>query len=411
MPSKPATELPPTPDFDSYPVSARIVEVSPEDDGRVLQLAWCDGRQSRFHAIWLRDNASDEENLNLETREQRSDITALPEGVRIAEARVDGAGALEIAWTIGAARSRFHPGWLYAHDYSNEGLEDVAAIEPLPWDAATLSEPPSFDGAAILEDDQVLEDWLQAVCRHGIARLHDVPAKPNMVARVAERIGPVRSTNFGHIFDVRVQRGPGSNAYSTLALTPHTDLPTREYQPGLQFLHCLRNTSLGGQAVMVDGISLVETIRAQDPKAYESLTTIDWPCNNRAVDTDYRWRAPIVRLDPQGRLDELRVSPFLRAPLDLPFDQVEEAYRSLRVFFEAIGDPSLQMRFDYRPGDLLLFDNRRILHGRDAYQEGSNANGDGERWLQGCYGEREELQSRLRILARKRRAEKSETHN
>jgi len=37
-----------------------------------------------------------------------------------------------------------------------------------------------------------------------------------------------------------------------------------------------------------------------------------------------------------------------------------------------------------------------LLHGRDAYDQGA-----GERWLQGCYGEREELYSRLRILARR----------
>lgn len=399
MSSAPAGALPPTPDFDSYPIPARILEAAREEDGRLLRLTWSDGRCSRYHAIWLRDNASDEDNLNLETREQRGDVTGVPAGIRIAEALVDRDGVLEIAWSEGAARSRFHPGWLHSHDYSNGPRADEAAISPLPWDARSLPEPPSFEGAAILDDDATLEVWLQAVCRHGIARLRGVPAEDGMVARVAERIGPVRETNFGRRFDVKVQRGPGSNAYSTLALTPHTDLPTREYQPGLQFLHCLRNASIGGAAIMVDGISLAEAIRARDLQAYESLTSIAWPCNNRAIDTDYRWRAPVIRLDPQGRVDELRVVPFLRAPLDLPVDQVEEAYRALRVFYETVGDESLQMRFDYRPGDLVLFDNRRVLHGREAYDGGA-----GERWLQGCYGEREELLSRLRILARQRRA-------
>ncbi len=401
IPAQPHRDLPPTPDFDSYPVSAAIVEAVAEDDGRLLRLVWSDGRRSRFHAIWLRDNASDEENLNLETREQRGDVTDLPADVRIAAVTIDEAGALEIAWSVGAARSRFHPGWLRHHDYSNGRAEDVAEIAREPWDAATLPEPPSFDGAAILDDDETLEAWLLAVCRQGIARLRGLPAEPGMVARVAERIGPLRSTNFGRIFDVRVQRGPGSNAYSTLALTPHSDLPTREYQPGLQFLHCLRNASLGGRALMVDGLSLAEAIRRRDPRAYATLTSTAWPCNNRAVDSDYRWRGPVIRLDAEGRVDELRVVPFLRAPLDLPFDRVEEAYRALRLFYETVAEPALQMRFDYRPGDLVLFDNRRTLHGREAYEA---AAGSGERWLQGCYGEREELLSRLRILARQKRA-------
>ena len=394
--------MPPTPDFDSYPVPAAIVAVASEDQGRVLRLEWSDGRTSRYHAIWLRDNASDSDNLNLETREQNTDVTAVPLDVRIAEARVDEAGALEIGWSVGSARSRFHPGWLHVHDYSNGSRPDDVAVAPQLWDAESLPEPPSFDGAAILGDDETLEAWLRAVCRFGIARLRDVSTEAGMVARVAERIGPVRTTNFGHVFDVRVQHGPGSNAYSTGALTPHTDLPTREYQPGLQFLHCLRNASMGGEALMVDGFSLAARVRERDPEAYELLTRVEWPWSNRAPDSDYRWRSPVIRLDERGDVAELRVVPFLRAPLDLAFEEVEPAYRALRVFFEVVAEPGHQMRFDYRPGDLVLMDNRRLLHGREAYREAS-----GERWLQGCYGEREELLSRLRILARRRRAAES----
>lgn len=395
-----AVNLPPTPDFDSYPAPAAIVAAETENRGRILRVAWSDGRHSRYHAIWLRDNASDEENLNLETREQRSDVTAIPKDIRIEAARVDSAGALELRWSRGAAVSRFHPGWLRAHDYSNPRICDVAAFEPKTWDAESLREPPSFDGAAILEDDDVLEAWLKSVCRHGIARLRDLPAQPGMVARVAERIGPLRETNFGRIFDVRVRPGPGSNAYTAAALTPHTDLPTREYQPGLQLLHCLRNASVGGRAIMVDGYRLAAILSEDEPEAFGLLTRIAWTYGNRALDTDYRWSSPVIRLDEEGAVEELRVAPFLRAPLALDFDLVEPAYGALRRFFERVADPSLQMRFDYRPGDLLAMDNRRILHGREAYEETA-----GERWLQGCYGEREELLSRLRILARRRRAE------
>jgi len=75
---------------------------------------------------------------------------------------------------------------------------------------------------------------------------------------VVERIGPVRPTTFGRLFHVKVNpgSGPGSNAYTTLGLSPHTDLPTREYQPGVQFLHCLANAARGGAGVMVDGYAV-----------------------------------------------------------------------------------------------------------------------------------------------------------
>lgn len=391
-------DLPPTPDFDSYPVPAAIAAAVREADGRVLRLQWSDGRTSRYHAIWLRDNATDAANLNLETREQRSDVTAIPEAIRIAAAGVDETGALSIVWAPGESTSRFHPGWLYAHDYTNPQPPDDAAIAPVLWDGTSLKEPPTFEGAAILEDDRLLEAWLRALAAYGIARLRKVAAEPGMVARVGERVGPVRETNFGRVFDVRVKGGPGSNAYTALALSPHTDLPTREYQPGLQFLHCLR-PSPGGRAIMVDGYKLAESIEARDRTAYRLLSEIPWPCGNRALDTDYRWRSPVISLNPDGSIKEIRAVPFLRAPLTLPFDQVEEAYRALRVFFESANDPALQMCFEYEAGDLIVMDNRRLLHGRESYDPRS-----GERWLQGCYGEREELLSRIRILARRSRA-------
>jgi hypothetical protein len=69
-----AMDLPPTPDFDCYPVVAQITASALEEEGRILRLAWSGGRTSRYHAIWLRDNASDPENLEqFSTISNRSD--------------------------------------------------------------------------------------------------------------------------------------------------------------------------------------------------------------------------------------------------------------------------------------------------------------------------------------------------
>jgi gamma-butyrobetaine dioxygenase len=40
-----------------------------------------------------------------------------------------------------------------------------------------------------------------------------------------------------------------------------------------------------------------------------------------------------------------------------------------------------------------VFDNRRVMHGRDAFDSSS-----GMRHLRGCYVDRTEFQSRLRVL-------------
>ena len=63
------------------------------------------------------------------------------------------------------------------------------------------------------------------------------------------------------------------------------------------------------------------------------------------------------------------------------------AYAALKLFSATAAEPRFQMRYPFRPGDLVGFDNRRILHGRDAYSSG------GQRHLRGLYMDHDEVHS------------------
>lgn len=52
--------------------------------------------------------------------------------------------------------------------------------------------------------------------------------------------------------------------------------------------------------------------------------------------------------------------------------------------------------FRLRPGDTLVFNNRRMLHGRSHFK--SKSNGTGNRVLNGCYVNIDEFLSRYRYL-------------
>lgn len=80
------------------------------------------------------------------------------------------------------------------------------------------------------------------------------------------------------------------------------------------------------------------------------------------------------------------------------FDTITTFYAAFRRFHEIANDPSNQISFRLQPGQMMAFDKRRILHGRAAFDPSS-----GERYLRGCYGEREELESCLGILCRRER--------
>jgi gamma-butyrobetaine dioxygenase len=83
--------------------------------------------------------------------------------------------------------------------------------------------------------------WLRDNCpcpdgrrsRFGRDRLAELagPVRTGMVATVAGTFGYVRETNYGRVFDVRVEASPANLASTGLALSPHTDNPYRDPVP------------------------------------------------------------------------------------------------------------------------------------------------------------------------------------
>jgi len=395
--------LPITPDYDAWPVTVDIARVDAEPN--LVTVTWDDGRVSRYHSIWLRENAADDSTINPATRERILDLSTLPAWPTVSEARIDEAGALALVMAPEGRSLRFHPGWLRAHDYDNTADPRAPLVPIETWTGGADAAPDTLNASgwldaepASLDDETILAPALESLLGKGLVRLRGLPTEPGTLAAIAERIGPVRSTNFGTLFDVKAKHDPDSNAYTAIALPPHVDLPTREYHPGLQLLHCLENTVEGGQAVMLDGFAVAEALREQDPEAFATLTRVHWRYANTAKTSDYVWHSPMIVVDDQGNLDEVRIADFLRGPLITDFDLVDPAYRALMALQTLLRDPTFAIRFTYRPGDLVIFDNRRLLHARDAFEGDS-----GHRWLQGCYLERDEVRSRHRMVERRRR--------
>lgn len=382
--------MPVTPDFDVYDDEVVLVA---ETGPRWVRVTWADGGSARFHHVWLRDNCPCSACVHPVTHEQTYELPAgalpRPEG----HAAADG-GALVVTWSGDGHRSRFHGGWLRRHVYDPP---PPPAPPAATWDASTDGLPPTFDGTAVLDDDAALHEWLVALRDVGLTRLTGVPTELDAVGRVASRIGPIRETNFGVLWDVRSEPAPITNANTPLPLPVHADLITREHQPGLQFLHCIRNAANGGRGRYVDGFRVAEVLHDEEPDHYGVLTTVAVACANRSTTSDYRWSSPPIVLDGDGQVVELRVGNWLRAPLAADFDVVEDVYAAMLALHAVAARDELAVLVDLRPGDLMAFDNRRVLHGRTAFD------GGGDRLLRGCYGEREELRSRLRVLEREAR--------
>ena len=83
---------------------------------------------------------------------------------------------------------------------------------------------------------------------------------------VAAGFGYVRETNYGTLFDVRVEATPTNLAFTGLAIAPHTDNPYRDPVPTVQLLHCLANAVDGGESGLVDGFHAAALLRDGGPR-------------------------------------------------------------------------------------------------------------------------------------------------
>ena len=203
---------------------------------------------------------------------------------------------------------------------------------------------------------------------------------------------------------------PNSNAYTALKLHCHTDLPNWEVPPGYQVLRVAeRIASLAGQtctvcattqrhcgeSLLVDGFNVLRALKSKDPAAFEVLATVPLDFGFEDEDADVRYRAPAIALDGDGNVDELRFNIAVMGVLNVPAERMLEVYRAHRRLAALIRDPGFELRYRFSAGDLVAFDNRRVLHGRTAFAAAS-----GPRHLQGCYVDRDVLFSRIRVLER-----------
>lgn len=376
----------PTPDFADHQWHP-LVDASHSDG--VVSLSWADGTAFECHPLWLFEQSVGVEER---TREGTVEPGDLPDVSVLTSVAVGSDGSLHLVWR--AETSVVHPGWLYS--IATDQHLPQALIGPVrSWTAADVSEPPTYDGATVLSDVGVFEAWLVELCTTGLARLRGAPATDEFVAELGARIGPIRGSNFGGVFTVESVVDPDSTANTGLALGQHTDLPTRETPPGFQFLHCVENTVPGGASRMADGLAVVEELRREHPAEYEALTTLDWVFANRAHDGDHRWVGPIIDLGgPRSPLTLRAFYPVRLAPA-MPIADQDRAYAAMRVFSQVAHDPRFMITSLFQPGDLIAFDNRRVLHGRDAFDPGG-----GRRRLRGCYLDHDDVYSRLRVLRR-----------
>lgn len=352
-----------------------------------IRLHWDNGIRQCFHGAWLRDNARGPDARHPENDQRLFDITDLPDDLSVDNAVIED-DTLRVVFKADGYESVFPALWLWENAYDKPVAEPDSRRYWAAADAATL---PAHNYAALTRDNKALSAWLRQIHDYGFALTNAVPTEPGMVCEVARLFGYVRETNYGELFEVRSEEKPTNLAFTGLGLNVHTDNPYRDPVPGLQLLHCLESVNEGGESVLVDGFKVADMLRREAPDQFNLLTHYRVPFRFRDGKADLQARKPLIEVDDRGVIQSVRYNNRSAAPFDLPADIMPVFYDAFRLYARMLHRPELELGFKLKPGDLVIFDNQRILHGRKGFA-------CGKRHLQGCYADKDSLYSLMRKL-------------
>ena len=343
----------------------------------------------RFHAIWLRDNAQDDETRDQINGQRLIALKEIPSDTWVSDARVE-ADSLVITFRPENKVIRYDFDWLMENNYDEiKNLKrGWISQDHETWDS-DLAFVPSCDFDKLIKRNILTFNWLADVRKYGFGKITNGPITEGALFKVIELFGYVRETNYGKHFEVRTEVNPSNLAFTGLALQAHTDNPYRDPVPTLQLLYCLESSAAGGENMLVDGFKAITRLREENKEYFDLLSNYSARFeykNNK--DVHLKSRRPIIELSSDGELLAIRFNNrSMSAVNDVPFDKMEKWYSAYRRLGEIIDDPNLEITFRLNPGEAFIVDNTRVLHARKGYS------GTGKRWLQGCYSDKDGLNS------------------
>lgn len=261
------------------------------------------------------------------------------------------------------------------------------------WDREIIAQQVRrIDYAEFMKDDsEAFWDVIIDICRFGLVYLKNVPRDEESVVRITTRIANIRETFYGRTFDVRAKPNAENVAYTSGYLGLHQDLLYLDPPPMIQVLHCMDNSCAGGESLFSDG---------------ERVGRLLWPFVSRhrmaplaehhvpyqyGKNGHHYFSSRYVLDGNAAGFSSVYWSPPFQGRYLSPVKDIRQWIEPARIFASLINDKDAIHEHKMEEGDCVLFDNLRVLHGRNAFDvEG----GQGARWLRGAYIAAEDFLSR-----------------
>ena len=334
-----------------------------------------------FPWMWLRDHCQCNSCFTM-TAQRESDIFIEWDRFdwKKVDIETDSAGFI-IQWQDGHT-SYFTYQWLE----KILNLKNVASVDNRKYWSDNL---PIVDYQSVIDTDTGLRSLVENLAHFGVCKvIGAVPIKAQ-AGQLIQRISYLRQSTLGDIVEIK----PSSDSRDDQTHL-HTDGTFNYDPPGIKLVQSLETNSPACEMVFVDGLAVVEKIKNKSPQTLNSL-------QNEIASYQYIRQGinliasePIVRLDKNCYLQRIRYNPKLRVSFnetDVQKKQVLETAE--RKFQEYIESESQKLIISLSAGEMVLWDNWRVLHG------GSAMNGNHN--LAVCIANMEDFHSHLRVIQNK----------
>ena len=349
------------------------------------------GSIEEIHPFWLRERVDGEEFLDKGTQQRLFDPSTMNGEIIVKKAEIKN-GFLEVNFNDGV-KSKLDINKLETEFLNKDTV--IKAILKRKWDSS-LKNVKNFEFKEGFYESKEMHDLLVSFYEYGFVIIKNVPSENNYIVNFANSIGSVRRTNFGEHFNVKSKSNPNDLAYTTLHLSPHTDNPYRNPVPCIQLLHCIENEVSGGYSTLVDGFTVSEKLKKEDPEAYKILTEVKVRFKFTDKNVMLEDWAELIQLDEEKNFKQVRFSPRLDYVPILEKKKLDQYYKARKKLSDMYNSEKNRIEFKLAPKDLMMMDNYRVLHGRTKFDPS-----EGNRFLQGCYIDFDSTEGKLRHLKRK----------
>jgi trimethyllysine dioxygenase len=374
--------------------SSKITAVRTSPTGKFVTVEFYDAI-FMFHSQWLHDAQTDDGPY----KQVADTYTHKNSFVEIRNASASGHGiktVLEVSWKDGKT-TRFPSVWLrvyaplVAEHHGNKTAQKDLQI-PKGWLVNTLAMPEISYTEIFPEISQAAALRIHEIVVHdsfpGILKITNLPppivederkGESTLLAKVLKQI-------FGSVFS-HPRRGPDiaytmashqeqytnkgmllSNYNTAKFLLPHFDQSIYQNPTRIDGLYNLEGESVN---TFVSCPAVLQTLKEESPELVEPLFTTPMTFGRVAhmySPPQYQASTPTAVMSLPGfpnQIYRFRWNPHQVGSLLSPFSQFPTSLLAHRNFQEIASRDTHQLKVRFKPGDMYLWDNFRVLHGRE----------------------------------------------